>query len=194
MTDYASVFRGLPQPVQGAAAFAHLDNVLPPVWLDGYAAQGGEILEVTLGGSAGDNGAFTYMFDLQPTNSKTDSRVVAVWGMSGSEPASTRDSGRIAGLLKGFWSKKFPGRDRGHFMAHTMGGEMDINLFPQLSWVNRGGIWREMEKYAVVHPGTFSFVRPIYRGSNWTPDRLEYGLFKLPPASAPGLWVTSFGN
>jgi DNA/RNA non-specific endonuclease len=100
----------------------------------------------------------------------------------------------MAGFLGGVWSDTHPGRDRGHFFAHTMGGGTDINLFPQLASVNRGGEWRRMERYAVEHPGTFCFIRPIYAGTSWTPSQLEYGIYKMPPADAFGFWGNVFPN
>ena len=188
------ILRGLPRPVGGVAACRHLDWELRSVFADAYPTAGGKLSTVTLGGDPGEHGAFSYMFDEQPVGSAIDGRVVAAWGVSRAEPAATRDKGRMAGLLKGVWSALHPGRDRGHFFAHTMGGEMDINLFPQLASVNRVGEWRRMEEYAASHPGTFCSIRPIYRTTTWTPSELEYCIFKLPPADAPGLWFRVFPN
>jgi len=63
----------------------------------------------------------------------------------------------------------WPGRhrDRGHFVAHTSGGGLDLNLFPQAIGLNRGLTdkgrrWRSMERYAAHHAGTPLFVRPVY--------------------------------
>jgi hypothetical protein len=105
---------------------------------------------------------------------RQEDRVVAVWGTSRSEPGRTRDKTRIGGLLKGLWAKRFPGDNRGHFFAHTMGGGLDINLFPQAGRLNRGGLWREMERYCAANPGTFCFVRPLYSNQSWRPQALEY--------------------
>jgi DNA/RNA non-specific endonuclease len=194
MNDYWKIARELPTPVGHASAVAYLNKVLPPLWASRYPSAGGELLTVTLGGEAGKDGAVSTMFDLRSKGSTTDDRVVAVWGLSRVEPASTRDTGRMAGFLGGVWSDNYPGRDRGHFFAHTMGGGTDINLFPQLASVNRGGEWRRMERYAAEHPGTFCFIRPIYDGASWTPSQLEYGIYKLPPADALGIWVNVFPN
>lgn len=194
MQDYRKIAQSVAQPVGRTAAIAYLNEILPPIWRDGYPATGGEILTVTLGGAFGKDGAVSTMFDLQPKGSRTEDRVVAVWGLSKAEPADTRDTGRMAGFLKGVWSAAYPGRDRGHFFAHTMGGGTDINLFPQIASVNRGGEWREMERYAAAHPGTFSFIRPLYDGSGWTPAALEYGIFKLPPENACIFWGNVFPN
>jgi hypothetical protein len=193
--DYVKATRGLPNPLGQAGAFAYLDKVLPPLWIAEYPAHGGELLTVTLGGKAGEPGAVNTLFDLRHKRSRVEDRVVAVWGLSRSEPAGTRDTARMAGFLGGgAWSQAYPGRDRGHFFAHTMGGGLDINLFPQVASINRGGEWRRMERYAAEHPGTFCFIRPIYRTHHWTPAQLEYGIIKLPPSDAFGVWVNQFPN
>jgi hypothetical protein len=195
MTDiYYRVLRDVPQPVGRNSATAYLNKVLPPIWASQYPETSGELLTVTLGGKQGEVGAVSTMFDLQRKKSGTADRVVAVWGLSKAEPAKTRDTGRMAGFLKGAWSVAYPGRDRGHFFAHTMGGSTDINLFPQLLSVNRGGEWRRMEQYAADNPGTFCFIRPIYKGSSWTPSELEYGIFKLPPNDPFKFWRNIFPN
>ncbi|HEX8831883.1 MAG TPA: hypothetical protein VF705_11995, partial [Longimicrobium sp.] len=59
-------------------------------------------------------------------------------------------------------------------MAHSMGGSLDINIFPQRSAVNRGRSpegkrYRAMERYAAAHPGTFVFSRPLYGDHTWVP-------------------------
>jgi hypothetical protein len=194
MKVYLDVARDIPQPVGRDSAIAFLNRVLPEIWAARYPGKGGELLTVTLGGKQGEEGAVSTLFDLQPKDSQTDDRVVAVWGLSKSEPAGTRDTSRMAGFLGGVWSSTYPGRDRGHFFAHTMGGGTDINLFPQLASVNRGGEWRRMERYAAENPGTFCFIRPIYTGSGWTPSELEYGIYTLPPRDAFRFWGNRFPN
>lgn len=194
MDKYLKVGQRVPKPVGHASAIAYLNKALPRLWASAYPSNGGELLTVTTGGAMGQDGAVSTLFDLRSTTSKTEDRVVAVWGVSRAEPANTRDTSRMAGYLKGVWSDAYPGRDRGHFFAHTMGGGTDINLFPQLASVNRGGEWRRMERYAVEHPGTFCFIRPIYAGTSWTPSQLEYGIYKMPPADAFGFWEDVFPN
>jgi len=90
MDVYLRVANDVPQPVGRGRAIAYLNEVLPPIWVANYPSTGGEILTVTLGGQPGENGAVSTMFDLQPKRSKNDDRVVAVWGLSKTEPASTR--------------------------------------------------------------------------------------------------------
>ena len=194
MEVYHKIGANVPQPVGRNSAIAYLNQALPPLWASQYPGAGGELLTVTLGGKQSQNGAVSTMFDLQPKNSRIESRVVAVWGLSKSEPANTRDTGRMAGFLNGVWSSFYSGRDRGHFFAHTMGGGTDINLFPQVASVNRGGEWRRMERFAAENPGTFCFIHPIYKGLSWTPSQLEYGIFMLPPTSPFKFWGNTFPN
>ena len=85
--------------------------------------------------------------------------------------------------------------DKGHLMAHSMGGSLDINVFPQRPGVNRGRTeegkrYRAMERYAARNPGSFVFSRLIYGDDTWVPQALEYGIL-LPE---PRLWVERFPN
>jgi hypothetical protein len=72
--------------------------------------------------------------------------------------------------------------DRGHFLGHASGGELDINLFPHRRELNRG--WgedgkrfRRMERHVAAHHGLFFFHRPVYDDATWIPAYLEYGIF-----------------
>lgn len=149
-----------------------------------------EIVEVELG-------TFAYLFDAAPTLSTAetagDDRVVVVWGRS-SAPATRRDRGRLAGFIPvpASWSHR--GRDRGHLIAHALGGGLDLNLVPQSSALNRGRSeegrrWRTLEREAAASPGTPLFVRPIYKDATWSPYEFEYGLVR-----AGGLHVERFPN
>jgi hypothetical protein len=127
-----------------------------------------------------------------------DDRVVAVHGRSkpGVEP---RPASILRGAPRGA-AEVLPdlgarGYDRGHLMAHSMGGGTFINIFPQLSAVNRGKSkqgreFRAMERYCSNHPGTYCFARPIYDGPTFLPAALEYGVLK----QDGDLWVRSFPN
>jgi hypothetical protein len=159
---------------------AFVPEMLEPAWLTAYRAQttwSTEIQEIRLD-------ALVFLFDAAPTLKRMpetgDDRLVAVWGRS-RLPAQKRDRSRMAGLLPTprLWSGS--GLDRGHFVAHDAGGGLDLNLFPQLSplnrgWSQQGRRWRQMERYAARHPGTPLFVRPIYRDDSWRPSVLEFGL------------------
>jgi hypothetical protein len=185
-------------PLGPGRAVRYLDKVLPDIWADEYLASlggRGALCTVTFcdqtrptakGTRADPNRAdpfISVLFDHAGSvqGSRHEDRVVAVWGLSRREPASTRDKAHMAGFLHGVWSDTYPGDDRGHFFAHTMGGGMDINLFPQLASVNRGRLWRKLEREAAENPGTFCFIRPLYAGASWRPSRIEYGLIRLPP-------------
>jgi hypothetical protein len=194
---YEEVVERAPKTADPAKILAYLNERLPPIWAASYCAstpKAGQLLTVTLD-DQGHPGVFVKtMFDLRQGSSERDDRVIAVWGLSRQEPAATRDKSRMAGFIKDDWSKAYPGRDRGHFFAHTMGGGVDINLFPQLASINRGGDWRAMEKYAVEHPGSLCFIQPLYRGATWTPDRLIYGIFKMPPNEKLAFFGKFFQN
>jgi hypothetical protein len=76
------------------------------------------------------------------------------------------------------WSDKKT--DRGHFIAHSIGGDIFTNIFPQKRDINRGTsekgkIYREMEKYLKNNIGVFCFARPIYFDFSTRPFILEFG-------------------
>lgn len=76
------------------------------------------------------------------------------------------------------WSDKET--DRGHFLAHSIGGSIYTNIFPQSSNINRGrtkeGIkYREMERYLSKNQNIFCFVRPIYFDFSIRPYLIEFG-------------------
>lgn len=183
---------------------ARLDAMLPRLWKADYLKMPGSsnnLLVVTQGDDSCAGHFCRYLFDhstdpllneAHPTRaSEAEDRVVAVWGTSRQVEASTRDKARTKGFPLG---KKSEGYDRGHFFAHTMGGGLDINLFPQAARVNRGGLWRRMEAFCVQTPGTFSFVRPCYVDTTWRPARLEYGIVKLTQGKPAEFWGHLFDN
>lgn len=149
-----------------------------------------EIVEIELG-------TLLYLFDAAPTLRETatggDDRVVVVWGRS-SAPTTRRERGRLTGFIPvpGSWSGR--GRDRGHLVAHALGGALDLNLVPQSIALNRGRSeegrrWRALEREAAASPGTPLFVRPIYADATWSPTEFEYGLVR-----GGGLHVERFQN
>jgi hypothetical protein len=56
--------------------------------------------------------------------------------------------------------------------------------------VNRGGLWRQMERYCQEHPGTYFFCRPIYAGLSSHPKEIEFGVLRADAA----LWAHTFQN
>jgi hypothetical protein len=179
-----------------ANAAALLHDVLPPLWLNAYyqnCNHDPNVLQINVDG-------FEHLFDFtsDPSRGNADSpedRLVAVYGLS-KTPDAERDSSRIRGFLGGGLKGADHGsRDKGHFIAHSAGGGMDINLFPQRPELNRGRseggrVFRKMERFAATHPGTFVFARPVYTDDSWTPSELDYGVL-LPEKR---LWVERFAN
>ena len=71
--------------------------------------------------------------------------------------------------------------DLGHFIPHSAGGPVDINLFLQDRYLNRGWsrqgrAYRLMERYLADHPGLFHFTRALYDEDTWIPRYLEMGI------------------
>lgn len=161
-------------------------------WLTAYDAMcrhTPNVLEFT------DHG-FNFLFDLASVNDpEVDDRLVAAYGRS-SAGSAPRDASRIKGLLGGGIDIRGKGRyDKGHALAHAMGGGLDANLFPQRPDLNRGRSeagrrYRRMEHYAAEHPGSFVYSRLIYSDASWVPSALEYGVQRADGT----LWIECFDN
>jgi hypothetical protein len=131
----------------------HFDQIVVPyllsVWLDDYRqwARSSEIVQTSVD-------CFSYLFDID------FERLVAAWGVSTGRHSGVRDRSRMAGHPLSV------GRayHRGHGIAHTLGGGMDINLVPQLGSLNTGR-FRMLEREAVASPGAFYFSYWRYLGS-----------------------------
>lgn len=146
---------------------------------------------------------FTYIFDwysalIDPVAFAVDrineDRLVGACGFSRSAGAK-RNVSRQRGWLGSTEQHLGADRDKGHFVPHTTGGGLEINLFVQLCELDRGRspagrLYRSMERYGQQHVGTFSFNRPIYSDGSAQPAVLEFGLLK----TDSGLWVERFEN
>jgi hypothetical protein len=182
----AAIFATVRRPVPVALADWE-DSV--DRWCDEYREtfETGAIVEVNLGSSV-------YVFD------RTHERVVLAYGISAA-PASARDRNRMrrfpdvnVGIGVHLGDAAFPA-DRGHFLSHAAGGELDINLFPQRREVNRGWsaegkTFRRMEQQVAMHPGTFHAHRPLYDDDTWIPSTLEYRFLK----DDTTWWIETFAN
>ena len=110
-------------------------------------------------------------------------RVVGVIGTSG-RPIVKRDKHRIRGLIGPTEMVFGADYDKGHFIAHAIGGDdLDMaNIFPQLRSVNRGyppmGIYRNIERYCAANAGALFFSRPIYTDATWIPEFIEIGTWR----------------
>jgi hypothetical protein len=177
-----------------AELIGFLKEELPPAWLAAYKhmCRGPtNVLAVPVSG-------FEYMFDYSSElvvtgevaeNEVQEDRVVAAHGIS-KAPARTRDASRI----RGFPSDADRG-DRGHFLAHSAGGGLEINLFHQAASLNRGWstsgkIYRSMERYCARNPGTYFFSRPVYHDQTARPTSVEFGILK----SDRTMWIELFTN
>lgn len=173
-------------------------------YLEGLVAQGYEN-EGHLECYAYDS--FTYCQDARRTEEmedrwwathRYDCRVFAVYGKS--NPSHVRrDTSRLRYHRDSlaFEYGDYDGQlawDKGHFIAHTIGGHIDNGIFAQRRDVNRGWgdyrDYRRMEVYAQRNPGIHVFSRPIYGDGSQHPFYIEYGLLK----SDWTWWVEVFPN
>ncbi len=121
-------------------------------------------------------------------------RVVGVLGIS------LPMRGRRRGSLPKGWVEHpeeidSSGRDKGHFIAHAIGGGLDMNVFSQARDLNRGlsekgKVYRLMERYCYENAGTFCFSRPVYDDATSVPRWVEFGLLR----DDGSLWVEAFEN
>jgi hypothetical protein len=158
-------------------------------WCDEYADKfaGAELSEINLNFAV-------FIFD------HVLERVTLAYAVS-VEQLMKRDASRIRGFPDpNISARRVLGEnafraDKGHFLGHASGGELDINLFPQRRELNRGWSvdgkqFRAMERYVGEHPGTFFYHRPVYNDETWVPQLLEYGVLK----DNTELWVKTFAN
>jgi len=129
-----------------------------------------------------------------PYNQTIEDRVVGVLGVS-ARAEEGRDASRMRGWVGPTEELVGTERDKGHFMAHSIGGGLDVNVFSQdrrlnRGWSSQGKLYRQMETYCYEQPGTFCFSRPIYADGSSVPRWLEFGLLK----SDQTLWVEVFDN
>lgn len=186
MIDYDSWFRPRGDEPADAIAAAFGEH-FAPLWIDAYHAMcigPTNVLEIRERG-------VTYLFDFcaQLPDVDREDRVVGACGLSQSANAR-RDASRIRG-----WPGSDERGDRGHLVAHAAGGGLDINLFHQDAWLNRGRSpagkrYREMERYCAEHDGTFFFSRLIYIDATARPAQIEFAIRK----ADGGLWVEMFDN
>ncbi|MFD0894721.1 hypothetical protein KBB96_05110 [Luteolibacter ambystomatis] len=203
LLNYTAVQRTIDDlPVEERAAF--LLKELPPFWVEVYEENTGREVELYRLSS----GEFQYIYEDHGAlvasgriedDSVSESRLVAAFGRS--EPASSSragDDSRLKGWV-GPTEKCFgKGFDKGHFMAHSIGGAVDraeFNVFVQCRRLNRGWTddgrrYRSIENYCQSNPGVFCFSRPFYTDVSSRPSWLEFGVLRIDGS----LWVENFDN
>jgi len=174
----------------GAIRLDKLIPILEDEWITAYYSMSSHdsiIMSLLVEG-------FTFLYDQACVGAgDADDRVVAAYGWS-TPNEHCRDVQRMLEYPLVYAQGK--GRfDKGQIFAHSIGGGLDVNLFPMRSELNRGWskagkVYRRMERYAASHPGTFVFSRLIYADNTWEPSSLEYGVL-MPDGK---LWVELFEN
>jgi hypothetical protein len=171
-------------------AVSFLKERLPFAWRDAYL----EMMPRETNIVRFQYGAFEYIYDdyasleatgAVPYDPKMEARLIGVSGCS--TPKETkRDDSRLRGWV-GPTEKTFgPRWDKGHFIAHSIGGAVDqleVNVFIQRrdlnrGWSDAGRRYREMEKYCKSNAGTFCFSRALYLDQTAKPAFVEFGILK----------------
>jgi DNA/RNA non-specific endonuclease len=164
MLDYSGIDALLIRITPGAAELKFTNEVVPflvDIWVADYArtTRDSEIVETTVG-------RFSYLFDVE------QQRLIAAWGITRGRRVGKRDSSRMAGHPQSA-GKRY---QRGHAIAHALGGGTDINLVTQLGSVNMGP-FRALEREAGNTPGALYFTYWTYGESNaQRPTGVQQGL------------------
>ncbi len=158
-------------------------------WIAGYYRQTSEaqVYEVILPPAV-------FLFDC------IGDRVVFAYAVS-TVPLTKRDESRIRGFPNVNLSVSLAlgeqafSADKGHFLGHASGGQLDIDLFPQQrelnrGWSDEGKLYRKMETHVAQNVGTFFYHRPIYDYTSWIPAQLEYGIL----LEDQSWWINTFAN
>jgi len=180
----------------GESAREFLERELPLCWEDRYKAMSERPTQIVVF----RYGTFDYIFDSyqQPApfvpgsgESPVEARLIAAIGTVKSQTIR-RDDVRLRGITL----SPAPGQpshwDRGHYIAHSLGGTVDgneANVFLQLRSVNRGR-YRSMELYCKKNPGILCFSRPLYTDTSAHPCEIEFGVLK----TNGELWVELLPN
>jgi len=187
--DYDQYIEQLDSRLNSHQIKKSVDADLSYKWIEKYQVQCEQtcsVLSIIVNG-------YTYLWD------EAYERVVAVYGISPTpnRTIQQRAKSRIAYYFRNFVRRhqSETAMDTGHFIAHSLGGGLDMNLFPQNRAINRGrsiegSTYRKMENYALKNPETFIFSRPIYFDNTWRPIFLEYGVLKTNFT----LWTHIFDN
>lgn len=122
-----------------------------------------------------------------PYSPTAEARLVGVLGASAPVPRPRgRDDRRLRGFIGPTDSEFGREWDKGHFMAHELGGSvsgMEANVFVQKrslnsGWSSEGKLYRAMERYCRNHAGTFCFSRPFYGDETSKPSFVEFGVLR----------------
>lgn len=146
---------------------------------------------------------FTYYYDnfqelevkgLVKPDISEESRLVVCLGKSRPDQRYTKlyEKNHFEGPTELYGGKDV---DKGHFIAHSIGGGMQINLFFQKREINRGKsdrgkVFRRMETFCSQNPGTILFCRPFYNDGTSRPNSFEYGIFQ----DRKTFWIEVFDN
>jgi len=175
---------------------------LPYVWRDAYCEMTSRQTNIVRWRYS----SFEYLFHdhasleatgAVPLDPNAEARLIAALGLSHPRE-KTRDDYRLKGWI-GATERTFgSGWDKGHFIAHSIGGAVDgleANLFVQRRDLNRGWSeagkrFRDMEQYCCLRPRTLCFSRPLYVDETARPAQVEFGVLK----ENRELWVECFDN
>ena len=163
---------------------------LTSAWIAAYQRQSDRPINPTEMWSNG----FGFLIDLEgadhgdgrePRSPSIYMRTFAAYGLSKpSAVARRKEDVRLRGWMGKTEHVTGAERDKGHFVAHSIGGAVaagETNVFLQRrdlnrGWSEAGKVFRRLEFEAKRNPGALFFHRAIYTVESTTPDFLEVGL------------------
>jgi DNA/RNA non-specific endonuclease len=108
------------------------------------------------------DGGYTFLYDIE------GGRPVGAYGHSG-QARAPRDATRQRGA-----PAVRDGDEKGHAIAHRMGGGLDLNLFSQSRRLNHSREWTAIERSSAANPGTPVAIRMHYDDASDRPSTIEY--------------------
>lgn len=163
---------------------------LSSTWIAAYRQQSGRVISPTEMWS----NDFAFLVDLEgadhgdgrgPQPPGVYMRTFAAYGLSKPGASSRRkEDQRLRGWMGKTEQAAGAQRDKGHFIAHSIGGAVaagETNVFLQRrdlnrGWSESGKVFRMLESAALQHAGSLYFHRAIYLEESTTPSFLEVGL------------------
>lgn len=187
--DYEELIT-LYQPNKDDEYVEFIKKILPEleyIWCELYSKMSGEPIDEYM--LSFEKNGFTTIFD-NPTWRKgdgnhhlsedfTEDRTIGCYGFSSKQLRNRKINDYY---MKYDESRTWSDRDtdRGHYIAHAIGGDINANIFPQRRDINRGLspqglVYKKIEKHLRDHEGIFCFTRPIYFDFSIRPHFIEFG-------------------
>jgi DNA/RNA non-specific endonuclease len=136
-----------------------------PIWCEDYRRFQNPKADLVEVNTDANGASFNYLFDIE------QERNIVAFGI----PVYAKHK-RDASRMRGHPLLNDSRYHRGHLMAHSIGGDTDINLVPQLGKLNVGQfrvLEKQARKLAEENVQCLYFVRTLYSGTSQIPSAFE---------------------